>query len=182
MAFLSICALAIVCGVVYYFFEVSLLGSMLRVTLSTAIMVTALEKNWLPSSIGTTLMFVIVYVAGGQIGRAFRDRHFRRIWNPRRELGAQSKQKERYYRINRTRDRMTRSVRFSHFCLIYTFGRPSKVIRRNSYFISLCGLCCGQDLLLQRSGIVLVPSIIKLPHSLQILPVGLALIANLHFG
>ena len=39
-----------------------------------------------------------------------------------------------------------------------------------------------QALLLQRSGMVLVPSIIRLPHFLQMLPVGFAFIANLQAG
>ena len=51
-----------------------------------------------------------------------------------------------------------------------------------SIFGILWGLCIMQDLFEQRSGMVFVPSIIKLPHSLQILPVGLALIANLQLG
>lgn len=50
------------------------------------------------------------------------------------------------------------------------------------YFLILCGLWFGQDLLEHRSGIVLVPSIINDPHSLQMLPVGFALIVKLHFG
>jgi hypothetical protein len=52
----------------------------------------------------------------------------------------------------------------------------------DSIFGILCGLCIGQDLLLQRSGIVFVPSIIRLPHSLQMFPVGLALMAYLQAG
>lgn len=32
------------------------------------------------------------------------------------------------------------------------------------------------------SGMVFVPSIMRLPHSLQMFPVGFAFMANLHFG
>lgn len=48
--------------------------------------------------------------------------------------------------------------------------------------LTLWGLCIGQALLLQRSGIVLVPSIMRELHIWQIFPVGLALIAFLHSG
>jgi len=50
------------------------------------------------------------------------------------------------------------------------------------FLSSLCGLCIGHALFEHLSGIVFVPSIIKDPHSLQMAPVGFALIAFLHSG
>lgn len=50
------------------------------------------------------------------------------------------------------------------------------------YLVSLCGLCIVHALFEQRSGIVLVPSIMRDPHSLQRFPVGFALIAFLQSG
>lgn len=47
---------------------------------------------------------------------------------------------------------------------------------------SLCGLWLGQVLFEHRSGMVFVPSILRLPQSSQILPVGLALMAFLQSG
>ena len=49
-------------------------------------------------------------------------------------------------------------------------------------YFNLSGLWFGQVLSLHLSGIVLVPSIISDPQRLQILPVGFALMANLHSG
>ncbi len=50
------------------------------------------------------------------------------------------------------------------------------------YFVILCGLWFGQDLLLHLSGMVLVPSIISALHMWQMLPVGFAFIAFLQSG
>ena len=51
-----------------------------------------------------------------------------------------------------------------------------------SYLLSLCGLWFGHSLSEHLSGIVFVPSIISDLHREQRLPVGLALMAYLHFG
>lgn len=51
-----------------------------------------------------------------------------------------------------------------------------------TYALSLCGLCIAHCLFEQRSGIVFVPSIMREPQSLQMAPVGFALIAFLHSG
>src|SRR3989344_5244724 len=53
---------------------------------------------------------------------------------------------------------------------------------QNYLFASLCGLWFGHDLYEQRSGMVLVPSIMSEPHISQRRPVGRALIAVLHVG
>lgn len=58
----------------------------------------------------------------------------------------------------------------------------TKVASYKTYFFSLCGLWFGQDLFEQRSGMVLVPSIIRLPQRSQIFPVGFAFIAFLQAG
>jgi hypothetical protein len=50
-----------------------------------------------------------------------------------------------------------------------------------SYY-NLWGLCILHTLLLHRSGIVFVPSIMSDPHMVQIFPVGFAFIAFLHVG
>ena len=51
-----------------------------------------------------------------------------------------------------------------------------------SYLLSLCGLWFWHSLFEHLSGIVFVPSIVSDLHSEQRLPVGLALMAYLHFG
>ena len=67
-------------------------------------------------------------------------------------------------------------------------GRPKLAAHTKqfvcSYFLSasLCGLWLGQVLLEHLSGIVLVPSIMRLPHSAQIRPVGRDLMMYLQSG
>ena len=59
-------------------------------------------------------------------------------------------------------------------------------IAASSINYSICpilwGLCIAHSLLLQRSGIVFVPSIMSEPQVGHTFPVGFALMANLHFG
>lgn len=74
---------------------------------------------------------------------------------------------------------------FSFSFLLALIKRKSKLMQRlRDYFLSsiLSGRKFLQILFEHLSGIVFVPSIIKDWHSSQILPVGLAFIANLHFG
>ena len=66
--------------------------------------------------------------------------------------------------------------------LTKTTVHATQVACSQSYFDSLSGLWFGQSLSEHRSGMVLVPSIIRDPQVGQSLPLGLALIAYLHFG
>src|SRR3989344_402054 len=64
-----------------------------------------------------------------------------------------------------------------------SFVRRTLPASELSYFLeSLCGLWFGHCLFEQRSGIVLVPSIFKLPQSSQSLPVGLLFVIFLQSG
>ena len=61
-------------------------------------------------------------------------------------------------------------------------SRSFVISRLHYYFSNLCGLCIGQFLSLQRSGMVFVPSIISFPHIGQRLPVGRVLVIRLQSG
>src|SRR3989344_5271908 len=67
-------------------------------------------------------------------------------------------------------------------CPTKTIAAGKVVCLLYNYFLSLCGLWLGQALLLHRSGMVFVPSIISEPQRSQIRPVGFASIAFLHSG